>query len=193
MWTAISNTNIYFNPLNGPGQIGINTSSPSYPLDISGNLRVSGNADINYLTVNRVSYVNNISENIVSVAGTDGTTYELNFALGSVFFLTSVPTGLMTVQLYNLPSITDVSRSYVISIIYPGQSGLNYYVKTEFYVNTENTPDKTNNCIPHFTSTPSVSTVNSSNLITQQFIYLYQTINGTSTGYVLSNVSTYTA
>jgi hypothetical protein len=139
--------------------------------------------------VSKVSYINSISETIISVSGTNSN-YQLNYNLGSIFFLTTVPNSVMTVQLYNLPSITDSTRSYVISVIFPGQYNSNFYVNN-LYVNT-GSADLSNSFIPHFTNVPSVSTVTSGQLIIQQFIYLYQTINGTSTGYVLSNINTYT-
>ena len=89
----------------------------------------------------------------------------------------------MTLNLYNVPSVTDASHSFIFSVIYKGISA-NYYGNT-INVSAGNTAGSGTSYTPKFTTSPSVSSITSSQLIVQQVSYVYL---GT-TGYVISNVN----
>ena len=170
LWLT-NNGNMYFTPTGSNG-VGINTSAPAYTLDVSGTFNVS-----------KTSYLSNISEKLITVAAASTNTYNLDFSQSSVFYLSTTPTGLMTFNLYNLPSVIDASHSFVCSVIYKGPGG-NYY-GSNVYVSSNNTPGSGGiNYSPKFTSTPSIASITSSQLIVQQITYIY--LGG---GYVISNVN----
>ena len=124
-----------------------------------------------------------ISEKLSTITGISNV-YKINVSLGSVFYLSTIPTANMTFQLYNIPSITDASHTYVVSVIYKGTSS-NYYCNL---VNISKTTAGTGlNYIPKFTSTPNISTITNSQLIIQQIIFLYLS----DSGFVISNISGY--
>ena len=151
----ISNTgNMYFIPSSGSTGVGINTNTPKYTLDISGSLNVSSIANIV-----RTIYLSNISENIYNAvySGT-ANTYNLDYAQSSIFFISNSPsaTGLMTYNLFNLPTITDPSHSIIVSVIYKG-TGSNYYANS---VNVSTTTAGSGTpFVPSFTSTPSIASI----------------------------------
>jgi len=179
----ISNTgNMYFIPASGSTGIGINTTRPNYTLDISGSLNVSSIANIV-----RTIYLSNISEKIHNAvySGT-ANTYNLDYAQSSIFFISNTPsaTGLMTYNLFNLPTITDPSHSIIVSVIYKG-TGSNYYANS---VNLSTTTTISgSNFVPSFTSTPSIASIPNTKLVVQQITYLY--LGGQ--GYIISNVNGY--
>ena len=150
--------------------VGVNNTAPSYNVDISGTLRTS-------LT----SYVTNISE-LISTATIVTNAVTCNYKLGSIFYI-GTPTANFTVNITNLPSITESTRSYIISVLYVSDSNTPRYgtgtsVSTTATIGTSVTPN--------FSNTPITTTV-TGRLMAQQFIVLY--IN--STLYVISNVSAY--
>lgn len=171
LWSVDPSQNMYFMVSNTATGVGINTI-PGYSLDISGSLNVS-----------KTSYVSAISEKINTVNGTSNV-YNINVSLGSIFYLSTVPTANMTFQLYNIPSITDASHSYVVSMIYKG-------TLSNFYGNSVNISNTTAGSgvtyIPKFTSIPNISSISSSQLIIQQIIFLYLA----GSGFVISNISGY--
>ena len=187
--------NMYYSPTGNTGRVGINNANPAYTLDVSGTLNVVGAANFNTttsistttnnLTANKTSYLCNISEQIITVSAASTNTYNLDFSQSSVFYLSTAPSANMTFNLYNVPSVTDASHSYICSVIYKGTSA-NYYGAT-VNITTTNTPGSgTPTAItPKFTSTPSVGSITSSQLIVQQITYVYL---GTS-GFVISNVN----
>ena len=163
---------MYFVPPTGGTGVGINNENPAYPLDVSGSLNVTN-----------TSFVTNISEKIITTSGSSNV-YALDYSKGSVFYLSTAPTGEMTFQIYNMPSVTDSTRSYIVSVIYKGTSTNNY--ATTVNVSTT-TAGAGSNYTPKFTATPSIGSISSSNLVFQQVIYVYLG----STGYVVSNVNGY--
>jgi hypothetical protein len=172
LWTVDNSQNMYFTVSSTAKGVGINTT-PKYTLDISGNLNIS-----------KTSYMSAISERINSVTGSSNV-YILNASLGSIFYLSTAPTANMTLQIYNIPSITDAGHTFVISVIYNGISA-NFYTDTVNITNTSSAGTGTN-YILQFTSTPNISNIGNSKLIVQQIIYLYLGGNG----YAISNVSGY--
>lgn len=174
LWSIDSSQNMYFINNSVSSSVGINTiPNPEYALDISGSLNVS-----------KTSYVSAISEKINTVMGTSNV-YNINVSLGSIFYLSTVPTANMTFQLYNIPSIKDSSHSYVVSVIYKGTSSNFYGNSVNISANT--TPGTGTTYIPKFTSSPNISSINNSQLIIQQIIFLYLA----GSGYVISNISGY--
>lgn len=171
LWTT-NGSNMYFVPPTGGTGVGINNDNPAYPLDVSGSLNVT-----------KTSFVTNISEKIVTATGSSNV-YALDYSQGSVFYLSTAPTAAMTFQIYNMPSVTNTTRSYVVSVIYKGTSA-NYYATTVNVSTT--TAGAGSNYTPKFTATPSIGSITSSNLVFQQVIYVYLG----STGYVVSNVNGY--
>ena len=187
--------NMYYSPTGNTGRVGINTANPAYTLDISGTLNVVGASNFNTITsisgsidnftVNRNSYLCNISEKMITVSAAATNRYHLDFSQSSVFYLSTAPTANMTFYIYNIPSIIDASHSYILSVIYKGTSA-NYYGATVNITST-NTPGSGTpaSITPKFTSAPSVASITSSQLIVQQITYVYL---GT-TGFVISNVN----
>lgn len=170
LWTT-NGSNMYFSTPGGGTGVGINTTTPAYPLDVSGSVNIS-----------KTSFVTNISEKIISVTGSSNA-YTLDYSKGSIFYLSTAPTAAMTINIQNVPSITDTTHSYVLSIIYNGTAA-NYYATTvTVSINTSAGTSYT----PKFTSTPSITAITTSQLVIQQIIYVYL---GT-TGYVVSNVNGY--
>ena len=86
------------------------TNNQNTYIDLSGTLNVSG------LNIVNTSYFSTISENIVSATGSS-TPYTCNYALGGIFKLTGA-SGALTVNITNLPSITDTSHNYIITLMY---------------------------------------------------------------------------
>ena len=171
LWTT-NGSNMYFVPPAGGTGVGINNTTPAYPLDVSGSMNIT-----------KTSFVTNISEKIISVTGSSNV-YTLDYSLGSIFYLSTAPTAAMTINIRNVPSITDTTHSYVLSIIYNGTAA-NYYASI-VNISTNTSSGTTYNPIK-FTSTPSITAITSSQLVIQQIIYVYL---GT-TGYVVSNVNGY--
>lgn len=170
LWTT-NGSNMYFVQPSGGTGVGINTTTPAYPLDVSGSVNIT-----------KTSFVTNISEKIISVTGSSNA-YTLDYSAGSIFYLSTAPTAAMTINVRNVPSITDTTHSYVLSIIYNGTAA-NYYATS---VNVSTTTSTGTTYTPKFTSTPSITAITTSQLVIQQIIYVYL---GT-TGYVVSNVNGY--
>lgn len=170
LWIT-NGSNMYFVPPAGGTGVGINNATPAFPLDVSGSMNIS-----------KTSFVTNISEKIISVTGTSNA-YTLDYSNGSIFYLSTAPTAAMTINIRNVPSITDNTRSYVLSIIYNGTAA-NYYATS---VNVSTNASAGTTYTPKFTSTPSITAITSAQLVIQQIIYVYL---GT-TGYVVSNVNGY--
>jgi hypothetical protein len=162
---------MYFVPPAGATGVGINNTTPAYPLDVSGSVNIT-----------KTSFVTNISEKIISVTGSSNA-YTLDYSVGSIFYLSTAPTAAMTINIRNVPSITDTTHSYVLSIIYNGTAANNYATTVNVSTNTSAGTTYT----PKFTSTPSITAITSAQLVIQQIIYVYL---GT-TGYVVSNVNGY--
>lgn len=187
--------NMYYSPAGNTGRVGINNANPAYTLDVSGTFNVVGAANFNTITsisgsidnftVNRNSYLCNISEKMITVSAAATNRYHLDFSQSSVFYLSTAPTANMTFYIYNIPSIIDASHSYILSVIYKGTSA-NYYGATVNITST-NTPGSGTpaSITPKFTTAPSVASITSSQLIVQQITYVYL---GT-TGFVISNVN----
>jgi hypothetical protein len=92
----------------------------------------------------------------------------------------TAPTGNMRFNVINLPSITDLSNSYLMTVIYKGGAS-NYYGN----VVSLKQVGGTNSVVftPNFSSTPIIT---SGKLVTQTIGYLYF---APDTSYVLSSVT----
>ena len=169
-WTTPNDKNTY----STGGNIGIGVSNPVYLLDVNGTVNIS-----------KISYVTNMCEYINTLTASATNVYNINYATGSLFFLSTAPTANMTVKIYNLPSITDTTRSYIVNFIYKG-TGQNYYVNA-VNVTSASTPSAGATTTPKFLQTVYVSSITSSNLIFQTVVYFYL---GT-TSYIVSSVNGY--
>jgi hypothetical protein len=89
----------------------------------------------------------------------------------------------MTFNIQNLPSVTDTSRSILVTAIYKGNSIASYY-GNKVSVNTGTTAANASTFVPRFVSAP---VTNSNSLVTQTIAYLYFS----DASYVLSNVNAY--
>ena len=134
------------------------------------------------MNIEKTSFVTNISEKITTVTGSSNI-YSLNYQSGSIFYLSTPPTAVITLNIINVPSITDTNRSYVLSVIYNGTNSNNYATT----VNISTTSSAGTTYTPKFTNTPNISSISTSQLVIQQIIYLYLG----NTGYVLSNANGY--
>ena len=159
------------------------TATAICALDVSGNMNVTQDSSFNSnLFVNKISYLSNISERIVTTSiGTD-LSCNLDFSQGSVFYLgATAPTGNMRFNITNLPSITDNTKSYVITAIYKGTAG-GFYGNI---VSVRPVGGLTSAVFtPNFASTPSIAT---GKLVSQTIGYLYFP----DASYALSNVTCY--
>lgn len=159
---------------NQTSNIGINNTNPGYLLDISGNVNFS-----------KITYVTNMCEFINTITAVSTNTYNVNYANGSMFFLSTAPTSTMRVNIFNLPSLTDTTRSYIINLIYKGTSA-NNYVNLVNVTNTS-TPGAGASITPKFLQTIYISSITSANLIIQTIVYFY--LGGNS--YIVSSVNGY--
>ena len=170
LWTT-NGSNMYFTPPTSSAGVGINTINPAYPLDVSGSVNIS-----------KTSFVTNISEKIITVTGSSNV-YNLDYSKGSIFYLSTAPTADMSINIQNVPSVTDTTHSYMLTIIYNGTYS-NSCAKT---VNISTSTNSGSRYTPRFSSIPSITNITNSQLVFQQIIYVYLG----STGYVVSNVSGY--
>ena len=132
-------------------------------LDVSGAAHVLG-----------VTYVTNIAEEINAV--TFSTAITCDYSQSSVFYIGSAPTANFTINLINMPSITNTSRSYVVTIAYWGATS-NFYCNSAS-VSTSSSVNSTK-ITPNFSSTPTATVASGTHLVLQQLVYFYQaTING---------------
>lgn len=160
---------------NQTSNVGINISNPAFPLDISGIVNIS-----------KIAYVTNMCEYINTLTAVSTNTYNINYANGSMFYLSTPPTSTMTARIYNLPSLTDTTRSYIVNLIYKG-TGANYYVNSVNVTNTNTPGAGASNITPKFTQMVYLTLITSSNLIIQTIVYLY--LGGNA--YVISGVNGY--
>ena len=135
LWT-ISNNNMYFTN----GNIAIGKTTPLTTLDISGNVYISpGSMAIgtSTLTVNAPQtshfdvsgycFFSNIQEKITQTTGS-ANAYTLDYSQGSVFLLNTAATANYTINIINLPSIIDTTRSYTICLL--NSSSPTFYAST---------------------------------------------------------------
>jgi hypothetical protein len=125
-------------------------------------------------------------EKITTLTAASTNTYNIDYSKGSLFYLSTAPTGTMKVNIYNLPSLTDATRSYIVNFIYNGTSA-NNYVNLVNVTKTSTPGSGVSNITPKFIRSIFISTIGSSNLIFQTIIYFY--LGGTA--YVVSSVNGY--
>jgi hypothetical protein len=89
----------------------------------------------------------------------------------------------MTFNIQNLPSITDLSYSILVTAIYKGNAMSSYY-GNNISLNTGIDYNTATTFTPMFASAPAT---NSENLVTQSIVYLYFS----DASYVLSSVNSY--
>ena len=193
---------MYYNPGTSFGvAVGKTTPLSTYALDISGNINISGVTQTNSLTttgnvsigktsatqtldvsgtmvISKTSYLTNISEKMVDISTNNGTanTYNLDYSQSSIFYIQNAPTdssGTIKVNVLNVPSLTNTSQTYVITLLVKGTSGANCYCGN-VYLTTQSTITGGTYYTPKFSNTPSVSSVTSSQLISQQIVYIYK-------------------
>lgn len=157
------------------GNIGINKTNPAYTIDVSGGLNIS-----------KITYVTNMCEFITTLTAASTNTYNIDYSRGSMFFLSTAPTSTMTVRIFNLPSLTDTTRSYILNFIYRGTSA-NNYVNSVNVTRTSTPGSGASNITPKFLQTVYISSITSANLIFQTVVYFY--LGGNA--YVVSSVNGY--
>jgi hypothetical protein len=144
---------------------------------ISGNVYIGGNN-----TVGNCAFLSTISEKNVSVTWSATTT--VDYRLGGIFWLGSVSSGTtFTVNISNLPSITDATRSYIITLIYTTTGATQYCNSVGISTGTSYTT-----YTPKFNGGSAAISVANTNVVTQQITiaYIYS-----STNPVLSTVSVF--
>ena len=158
-----------------PGNIGINNANPAYNIDVSGSLNIS-----------KITYVTNMCEFITTLTAISTNTYNIDYSKGSLFFLSTAPTSTMTIRIFNLPSLTDTTRSYILNFIYKGTSA-NNYVNSVNVTKTSTPGSGVSNITPKFLQPIFLSSITSANLIFQTVVYFY--LGGSA--YVVSSVNGY--
>ena len=113
--------------------------------------------------------VDNISEQITSV-GITSNTVTLSYSNTSVYSVTAIPTANLTAAITNLPSLTDATSSFIVSVMYLSTAA-GYFVNTVTVNGSAITPK--------YAVAPSGGTV-AGNVILQQFVFTYQNIGGTT-------------
>jgi hypothetical protein len=173
-----SNTSIYYQPSVNDG-VGIGKTSPQKTLDIEGTLGVS-----------KTSFLNTISETLNRPTEISANIYTVDYLDGATYYLSGHDnTSNVKLKVNNMPNISDLSHTYILSTIMKGSSSSNSYIN-EVQISENNSNYQT--VTPMFTS-PSedigsqVSEMTSNNFILQQLAYLY--LDGS--GHILSNVSTF--
>jgi hypothetical protein len=120
-WSFTSSNIIYYQN----GNVGIGTTTPNYTLDISGQVNIVGNLNLNNpITSNNVNVppYNNQIGNIIS--GTPNLTNISNGSsgqLGNLFYISRIPPGIWLVN-YN--AIFDVQSATTVSNIYYGLTSI---------------------------------------------------------------------
>jgi hypothetical protein len=156
--------------------IGKSSSTTTSTLDISGQL-----------TVSETSFLSTVSEKIRTQDASGVNTYTVDYKDAGLFYIRSLNAGsTATLNVRNVPSLTDSSGSYIVSAIMKGNSSANCYVGS---VNLSTDSNAGTTYTPTFVIAPEVSSATSSQLIIQQLAYVY--LDGS--GHVLSNVAAYTS
>ena len=167
------------------GKTDSNTYATNTALDVSGSINVTSDASFNAnINVNKISFLSNVAEKIVTTTiGTDASC-NLDYSQGSIFYLGSTaPSSNMRFNITNLPNTKDLSRSYLVTTIYKGNG--TYHGNTVTVSTTSSTlnaPTYT----PVFPSAPS-SVIVTGKLVTQTVGYLYFA----DASYVVSNTTCY--
>ena len=173
IWTSNLDNTIHYTT----NHVGIGTTTPQQTLDISGTLSVSN-----------TSYVSTFSEKITNSNGVNNV-YTVDYRDAGLFYMSNISTSsTATLNVLNMPSLTDESRSYVVSSIMKGNESENCYVGN-VCLSLDSDPNNGITYTPQFVSTPEVSSTTSNQLIIQQFAYIYLD----NSGHILSNVSAYTS
>jgi hypothetical protein len=121
------------------GNVAIANTSPQYELDITGNLRVSKNiiipgsitigntvpstlsgGTVPYLDVSGYCFFSNIQEKLTTVTGSPP--FTLDYSKSAVFVIGTAPAANYTLNVINLPSVTDPTRAFNICILNPTTS-----------------------------------------------------------------------
>jgi len=102
----INSDRISFYASNGTGNVGVNTTTPEYNLDISGTLAYS-----------------NVTERLINL-GTVNTALTASFGDGLIRYITSFGASY-ALTITNIPAIPN--RSYVFTFIYVGSATTNYF------------------------------------------------------------------
>ena len=181
-WKLDTSGNLLYSPTTSITGIYINKPQSAHNtntiLDISGNVNINSN-----LIVNNISFLSNITEKISNANINSDNSCSLDYTKGSVFYLGQSPSlSNIRFNITNLPSITDSSKSYVITTIYKGSLNHTYgNVISVSPVGSSTSAVFT----PNFASIPVIT---NGKLVTQTFGYLYF---ASDSSYVVSNVTCY--
>jgi hypothetical protein len=160
------------------------TSTSTGALVVAGGVAISGSVNIGgNNTVGNCAFLSTISEKTVN-AFTWSATTTVDYRVGGIFWLGSVSSGTtFTVNISNLPSITDATRSYIITLIYTTTGATQYCNSVGISTGTSYTT-----YTPKFNGGSSVIVTANTNLVTQQITiaYIYS-----STNPVLTTVSVF--
>ena len=178
---VIGNTNMAGNMI--LANIIQSTSTSSGALVVTGGVGIGGNFNVGGNTImGNVTFLSSISERNVSV--TWGNPVTLNYNLGSVFWLGSVSSGTtFTVNISNLPNVTDATRSYIITLIYTTTAASQYCNSVGISTGTSYTTST-----PKFNGGSASIVTAAGSVVTQQISLVY--IYNTSTP-ILSTVSVF--
>ena len=136
------------------------------------------------LNVSNTSYVSSLSEKIVSAAGTS-TPFVCDYSSGGIFRIGSSVTGVFTVNINNIPVLSDATRTYIISLLYtPGGTTATYCNKVNLNASTVS-----NQSVFLNGGTSGLPSMTTSTRIIQQLMVTYSSTTSTYTIY--SNVSAF--
>jgi hypothetical protein len=136
-----------------------------------------------------------ISEKIKSVTAAsfdvETNTYTVDYLDGCIYYLSGEHTTASTIKLKinNMPSVTDLNRTYTVSALTKGQTSGNSYIGNVYV--SESTSGHSS-IIPKLTSSAAdvaslVSGMTTNDFILQQLVYIYIAPNGQ----ILSSISTF--
>jgi len=127
-------------------------------------------------------HVNEVSEGITTATWTSNAA-TVDYGTSALYYLSisGTPTTNITLTVNSLPSITESSRIYVMTVIYP-QSGSRYVASVIYRTGTSG---GTTTVTPMFPSTPALT--GTTGLVVQQIIFIYQN----AAMNVISNVTKY--
>ena len=137
--------------------------------------------------MNDICTVGNLSEVISATTGSAGGPYTADYNNASVFYLNAAPTSATnyTLNIINLPSLTNSTRSYVITVI--NNTGIKNAYCSSLTLSTTGTTGSTYTMV--FNGGSSAISISSSTATVQQFAVMYYS----GTLFVLSNVSGFLA
>jgi hypothetical protein len=132
-----------------------------------------------------------IAEQIIINDNPTSNTFTVNYLDGAIYYLSGISnSSTISLKIQNLPSLTNIKQSYIISTIMKGNTSANTYIAN---VNVSVNTSLGNYITPKYSSTQSdvisiVTSITPTGYILQQICYIY--IDNTPT--IFSNISTFT-